>query len=138
MNCTVETITITLRDYDRLTGLPRTSAAMIAQNNIGALRNALEKAKKTSPEKIQRSIVTMNSSVLVREINSGRQLEITLVYPDEAAPTTRRISVLTPIGLALLGRREGEVVSWKVPGGTGTFEIVKVIYQPEAAGDYHL
>ena len=138
MNSTVETITITLRDYDRLTGLPRTSTAMMPQNNIGALRSALEKAKKTSPEKIQRGIVTMNSSVLVREVNSGRQLDLTLVYPDEAAPATRRISVLSPIGLALLGRREGEVVSWKVPGGTGTFEIAKVIYQPEAAGDYHL
>jgi regulator of nucleoside diphosphate kinase len=134
----METITITLRDYDRLTGLPRTNGAMMPEKNIGALRNALKNARKTSPDKIQSSVVTMNSKVLVKELNSGRQSEVTLVYPSEAAHHSGRVSVLSPVGLALLGRREREVVTWKVPHGTGSFEIVKVIYQPEAAGDYHL
>ena len=138
MNSISRKIVITVNDFDRLSGLPGVPNASRLPETVRSLRQTLEYAKKTSPEDIQEGIVTMNSRVLVREVNLNRESEITLVYPHDAAHGSRRISVLSPIGLALLGRREKDVVSWKVPSGTGSFEIVKVTYQPEAAGHYHL
>ena len=80
----------------------------------------------------------MNSRVHLKDLNSQRDIELTLTYPRDAVPSERKISVFSEIGIALLGREEKEVVSWNVPDGIGLFEIVKVTYQPEAAGDYHL
>jgi regulator of nucleoside diphosphate kinase len=62
----------------------------------------------------------------------------TLVFPAEADYERGRLSVLAPIGMALLGYRAGETVEWKVPSGVRRLKIEQVLYQPEAAGDYHL
>src|SRR5215204_1199329 len=102
------------------------------------LYTRLVSAKTLSQETIDEGIITMNSRVVLRDLNSQRDTEITLTYPVEALPTKRKISIFSEIGVALFGRKEKEVVSWKVPDGIGLFEIVKVTYQPEAAGDYHL
>ncbi|HWJ29007.1 MAG TPA: GreA/GreB family elongation factor, partial [Flavisolibacter sp.] len=61
-----------------------------------------------------------------------------ITYPKDSDRREGRISVFSEIGLALLGRKENDVVSWRVPNGTGRFVIEKVIYQPEASGDYSL
>lgn len=89
-------------------------------------------------ETIDEAVITMNSRVHLKDLNNQRETEITLTYPREANPGERRVSIFSEIGIALFGREEKDVVSWKVPGGTGLFEIVSVTYQPEAAGDYHL
>jgi regulator of nucleoside diphosphate kinase len=80
----------------------------------------------------------MNSRVKLREVTTKRELEITITYPQDAKPRERRVSVFSEIGLELLGWQEKDLVSWNVPNGAGLFEICKVTYQPEAAGDYYL
>lgn len=132
-------IIITLNDYDRLMSLVERSTFKLKTPDIVAgLSKRLSDARKIQQQTIARGVVTMNSKVLLKEIKSGRENEITITYPNNAEPRERRVSVLSAIGLALLGRKEREVVSWSIPSGTGMFEIVKVTYQPEAAGDYNL
>lgn len=87
-------------------------------------------------EKIASNVVTMNSRMQLTNLVTNKSAEICITYPQDADPRARRISVFSEIGLALLGRKENDIVSWRVPGGTGEFRIEKVIYQPEAAGDY--
>jgi regulator of nucleoside diphosphate kinase len=62
----------------------------------------------------------------------------TLVFPEQADYEVRRISVLAPIGTAMLGQREGDEFEWVVPDGPVRLRVEKVIYQPEAAGHFHL
>lgn len=89
-------------------------------------------------ENISSKIITMNSRVLLRELSTGREKEISIAYPHDANGKEGRISVLSDAGAALLGRQEGDVVMWKTPIGVGEFEVAKVTFQPEAAGDYYL
>ena len=79
-----------------------------------------------------------NSKIRVRDLDTGEENEYTLVFPHAADITKRAISILAPVGMALLGFRAGDVIRWPVPGGARTLKIVSVLYQPEAAGDYHL
>jgi regulator of nucleoside diphosphate kinase len=95
-------------------------------------------AKTFPQDRISNNIVTMNSRARLREITSSREIEITITYPQDADSREQKVSVLSPIGVALLGCKEGDVTSWRVPGGIGRFKVEKVIYQPEAAGHYYL
>lgn len=132
-------ITVTINDYTRLMGLLEfASLRTVTPDLAGKLYANLVAAKTLPQETIDEGIVTMNSRVYLKDINNQRETEVTLTYPHEAEPRERRVSVLSEIGTALLGRREKDLVSWKVPGGIGLFEIVKVTYQPEAAGDFYL
>ena len=134
-----ENIIVTVSDYDRLMGLPGLGLVKHRMSDdLQKLYHNLNDAKKLSPQRIAGSVITMNSTVLLREVNSGRESEITVTYPKDANPLQRKVSVLSPIGVALLGRKENDVVSWRVPSGMGMFQIVKVTYQPEAAGDFSL
>ena len=132
-------ITVTLSDYHRLMSLLELASLTGKIPDIQSrLYSNLVSAKTLSQERIDERIVTMNSRVVLKDLNSRRDTEITLTYPHESHPTERKISIFSEIGIALFGREEKEVVSWKVPDGIGLFEITKVTYQPEAAGDYHL
>jgi regulator of nucleoside diphosphate kinase len=83
-------------------------------------------------------VVTMNSRVRIKDLNSGEEMTLTLVFPAEANFDQGRVSIMAPIGTALIGCRAGDTVEWEVPSGTRKFKIEAVIYQPEAAGDYDL
>ncbi len=61
-----------------------------------------------------------------------------LVFPDNSDVTEGKISILAPIGTALLGYKVGDIIEWKVPRGMAKLEVKEILYQPEAAGDYHL
>jgi len=76
--------------------------------------------------------------VRVRDMKSGAEMDISVVFPSEADSEQGKISVLAPIGTALLGYRVGDVVEWKVPGGLRRLKVERILYQPEAAGHYHL
>jgi regulator of nucleoside diphosphate kinase len=89
-------------------------------------------------DSISRRIITMNTWVRLRELKSKKEIEMTITYPKDANSHERKISVFSEIGLALLGRCLGDVVTWPTPFGAGQFEIIEVTYQPEAVGDYHL
>lgn len=105
---------------------------------LETLRAELDRAKIVTPEAIDAEVVTMNSVVRVRDSGTGRTTTLTLVFPDDANPLEDRISVMAPLGAALLGYRAGDRVSFKLPAGVRTCEIEEVVYQPEAAGHLHL
>jgi regulator of nucleoside diphosphate kinase len=132
-------IAITEQDYTKLTTLIHSEMLSLKMPAIAdKLSSSFEKAERIASENIHQAIVTMNSTVLLRDTKTGRETEITITYPNDADVKARRISIFSEIGVALLGKREQDIVSWKTPIGLGKFEIVKVTYQPEAAGDYHL
>lgn len=132
-------IVVTVNDYQKLMGLIEFGSVKIKTPEvIDGLYKRLRGAKMLSQEEIDERIVTMNSRVLLQDRTSKRETEITVTYPQDAEPRERRVSVFSEIGLALLGQKERDIVSWKIPKGIGSFEIVKVIYQPEAAGHYYL
>jgi regulator of nucleoside diphosphate kinase len=105
---------------------------------LETLSTELDRARVVPLEAIHPDVVTMNSTVRVRDRDSGRTTELTLVYPERATLEADQISVLAPLGAALLGCRVGDPVSFVVPSGVRSCEIVEVVYQPEAAGDLHL
>ena len=82
--------------------------------------------------------MTMNSRVRLKDLNSGDERIYTLVFPTEADVTQNKISILAPVGTAMLGYRVGDKIDWPVPSGMKTFRIEEILYQPEAAGDFHL
>jgi regulator of nucleoside diphosphate kinase len=132
-------ILITINDYQRLTGLIGFASLKEKMPEIvNRLNNKFRTAKMLSQDRILGSVITMNSRVLLKEISHGRQAEVTITYPQDADGREGRISVFSPIGTALLGCQVGDQVSWKVPAGMGHFQIIKIIYQPEAVGHYHL
>ncbi|WP_276366026.1 GreA/GreB family elongation factor [Chryseolinea sp. H1M3-3] len=132
-------IFVTINDYQRLIGLIEFSSIKFREDEgASQLLRGLKTANMVAQENISNKIVTMNSRILLRDVLTGREKEITLAYPHDADSTVGKISVLSRAGAALLGRKEGDVVMWRTPGGIGEFEITKVTFQPEAAGDYYL
>ena len=102
------------------------------------LEEELEWAQIVAPQEILGDVVTMNSQARVKDLDSNEEMVFTLVFPAEADYERGRLSVLAPIGTALLGYRAGDTVEWEVPGGVRRLKIEQVLYQPEAARDYHL
>ena len=101
------------------------------QQHLDDLEQELVQAKVVPEGKLPGNVITMNTRVLLRV--DGAEEEVTLVYPYEADALTGRISVLSPIGTAILGYREGDKLEWHVPSGTAQVEVIKVLFQPEAA-----
>ena len=101
------------------------------------LQEELDRAEVVPPEEMPPDVVTMNSTVTFRVESSSQEFSLTLVYPQDADGGEARISVLAPVGSALLGLREGDRISWPRPrGGTLRVTIIKVTFQPERTGDY--
>jgi regulator of nucleoside diphosphate kinase len=102
------------------------------------LRGELDRAQIVSPQQIPGDVITMNSRVVIRDLDSGEDETYTLVYPEQSNAAEGKISVLAPIGTAMLGYRIGDVFEWEVPAGKRRLRIEKILYQPEASGDYEL
>jgi regulator of nucleoside diphosphate kinase len=132
-------IVITTADFDRLRGLldsPRyrsTQAPLLL-----ALREELERGQVVPADAVPTGVVTMHSQVRVRDLKAQESETYTLVYPDEADINENKLSVLAPLGMALLGTRIGQVVKFDAPGGPRRLKIEKILYQPESSGDFHL
>jgi regulator of nucleoside diphosphate kinase len=132
-------IVVTVNDYSRIVGMIELASSKSKMpQTVSRLYEKLLSARMLPPETINGGVITMNSRVLLKSLNTSRESEITITYPREAQPAERKVSVFSEIGVTLLGRQEKDIVSWTVPGGPGLFEIVKVTYQPEAAGDFNL
>ncbi len=102
-----------------------------------ALQRELERAVIVPSKAVEASVVTMNSHVVCRD-DHGTVREVHVVYPQDADASAGRVSVLTPLGAALLGARVGERVHVVGRGSARAWTIEEIRYQPEAAGDYHL
>lgn len=90
------------------------------------------------PANVPKDVITMNSKVSVTDTQSGETMTYTLVFPSAANISENRLSILAPLGMALLGYRKGDIIEWPVPSGVRKLKVDEIIYQPEAAGDYHL
>ncbi len=130
-------IRITRSDFGRLMQFIEARRGMSRRDeaHLEALEDELDRAEIVDSREIPPDVVTMRSRVRVRDLRSGEESVYTLAFPSEADIDAGRLSVLAPIGTALLGYRQGDVIEWRVPGGTRTLEVVEVLYQPEAAGD---
>ncbi len=80
----------------------------------------------------------MNSRVRLRDLFTGEERLCALVFPSDSNIERHKISVLAPIGMAMLGYRVGDTIQWEVPEGVKRLRIDETLYQPEAAGHYHL
>lgn len=100
------------------------------------LEHEIERASIVDPEHIAADVVTMNSKVVLQV--AGERKELTLVYPQDANERSGKHSVLSDVGAAILGYREGDVVDWLVADRPQQITIQTVLYQPEASGDFHL
>ena len=136
MNSTT-TITITRLDLQRLERL------LDSLDEFGpgaeALQAELDRADVVGHDEVPAGVVTMNSRVHCREESSGKDYHLTLVYPQDANADEGKISILAPVGSALLGLQVGQYIDWPAPGGkTLKLKLLEVEYQPEAAGDFDL
>lgn len=103
-----------------------------------ALREKLARARAIPPDEMPEDIVTMNSILRTRDLDSGKEETYNLVFPWESQPVEGRISVLSSLGLALYGVRIGDQVSWETRNGRKQLEVIEIVYQPEAARHYTL
>ena len=129
-------IYITNADMKRLR--PLVEEVKNSRDDLGMLQRELERAHIVAPEEVPPEVVTMNSKVRVRDVAADEVTVYTLVFPDQANIELNRISVLAPIGTAMLGQRVGDEFEWQVPAGPVRLRVEEVLYQPEAAGHFHL
>ena len=104
--------------------------------DLKALTEELRRAVIVDPKDVFSDVITMNSRAEIRDLESGETTAFTLVFPSEANIDEEKISVLAPIGAGMLGYRVGDEFTWNVPGGLRRMKVMKVDYQPEAAGDF--
>lgn len=103
------------------------------RDNFELLLTEITRAEVVKRRDIQRNVVTMNSCVSIIDKDTSERMKFTLVYPEDANADEHKISVLSPIGTAVLGYKTGDEVQWAVPAGIKSFVIAKVDFQPEAA-----
>lgn len=129
-------ITISSLDVERLEKLLDT----LPNGTVGKdeLEAELERAEIVEPEEIPADVVTMNSTIRFKVASSEEEFEYTLVYPKDMDGNGNKISILAPVGSALLGLKEGDEIEWPKPGGgVITVHIDKIVYQPEREGLYY-
>lgn len=134
--------TLTELDHVRLSRLLRHDPRTPRDPSIpvdGPLHEVLEDADLVPSREVPADVVTMYSRVTVANADASNERVLTLCYPEDTDPTKGFVSVLSPIGAALLGRRKGELATPSAPGAAATpMLIVDILYQPEASGDYTL
>ena len=133
-------IYITERDYHRLSGLIEITRERngVDREYLNKLEAELDRAEIVNPKHIPADVITMRSKVRLKDLVSGEANTYSLVFPTEADFNEGKISILAPIGTAILGYKRGDTIEWEVPSGLRRFKVDKILYQPEAAGDYEL
>lgn len=108
--------------------------------NIAALQDELLRAEVVEPSALPADVISMNSIARVRLEDpqmGSHEYELTLVYPRDADGSAEKVSILAPVGSALLGLRMGDAIDWPMPSGRNArLHVLSVRYQPEAAGDF--
>lgn len=129
-------ITVSRIDMERIEALlERLPAA--ETDKLDALRAELDRADVVEPAAMPEHIVTMNSTVTFEDESNGEKLTLTLVYPAAAGPAGT-VSILAPVGSALLGLARDQQIDWPTPDGRKRrLKVLEIAYQPEAAGHFH-
>ena len=126
-------ITITRLDLQRLERV--LASLQDVTPGVEALEQELARANVVGHDEVPAGVVTMNSRVHCRELASGKDYHLTLVYPQDAGGEGR-VSILAPVGSALLGLSVGQHIDWPAPSGKQLkLTLLAVEYQPEAAGE---
>ena len=102
------------------------------------LQTELNRAEVVLPQDIPSDVITMNSTVCLEDLDTKEEEIYTLVFPENADLGQGRLSVLAPIGTAMLGYEVGDIFEWDVPAGKRRLLVKRILYQPEASGDYDL
>lgn len=131
-------IFITQQDNKRLMQLLEEAKENDYRADLRSLEEEVGRCRVVDGREIPPTVVTMNSKVCLRDEDTNELMEYTLVFPANANIDEGRISVLSPIGTAILGYSVGDTIEWTVPGGKRRIKIEKIPYQPEAAGHHHL
>ena len=134
-------IYITKPDYERLTKLIEIAREREGDANreyLDRLEEELDRAEVIQQQDIPADVITMRSTVRVKDLDTSEEIIYRLVFPTEANYDQGKISVLAPIGTAMLGYRHGDVIEWQVPSGVRRLSVEEVLYQPESKGEYHL
>jgi regulator of nucleoside diphosphate kinase len=131
-------IFVTTQDRKRLDFIGQMVDENLDRDDLEDLAAELRMGSVVAPEEIPADVITMNSRVRLLDLDKGSTVEYTLVYPQAADYSQGRISIVAPIGAAMLGYRVGDEIDWPVPGGRRRFKVEEVLYQPEAAGNYDL
>lgn len=119
---------------DRLLEQPEWANSPVAS----ALNDELDRAQMCAPTEMPHNVVSMNSQVRFRDLTNNEERVRTLVFPATMTDSSTQLSVLAPVGAALLGLRVGDTINWTLPNGTVThLEVLELLYQPEAAGEFH-
>ncbi len=134
------TIYITEYDVSRLEDLLELAKEFNYRDrdDLKKLEEELSVAKIVDSQDIPPNIVTMNSKFRLRDLNTDKEMVLTLVFPKEANIQEGKISVVSPIGTATLGYSVGATIEWNIRSAAKKFKIEEILYQPEAAGDFHL
>ena|SRR5690349_6991165 len=132
------TIYITADDMDQLRKLLGEEKDRHGYGNgrgehLNGLEAELDRSKRVVAHKVPPDVITMHSKAHLIDLDTGEELIYTLVFPHEADIRQDKISVLAPIGTAMLGYRVGDVFEWPVPDGLRRLQVKRVLYQPEAA-----
>jgi regulator of nucleoside diphosphate kinase len=132
-------IVITRNDYEYLKELLSSefTQAISPSDFLESLEAELDLADVVDPERVPKHVVTMNSTVKLRDLDTNELETYTLVFPEEADIANHKLSVLAPVGTAILGQRVGDVLRWRVPDGWRRLKVVRVLYQPERVGVFH-
>lgn len=138
----MEERTIYITEYD-MTRLQKLIAEAKQLEHRGSeyldnLEAELSRAVLVAPAAIPANVITMNSKVKLLDLETQEEMIYTLVFPADADLAQGKISVLAPVGTAMLGYRVGDTFAWKVPDGLARWQVTEVLYQPEASGDFHL
>jgi regulator of nucleoside diphosphate kinase len=128
MEKTKSRLVLTKDDYEIIMSYIKRGSATITFNRQDAeeLEGELKKAKLVDKEELPGDVVRLNSTVVIREEKENKVLELTVVTPEKANIKQKLISIMSPIGTALIGFRKGQQVKWKVPAGKKTFTIMEV------------
>lgn len=125
-------VIVTDRDLERLLPMVESTA------HAASLEGELGRAVVVKQREVPPDVVTMNSRIVYEDCATGIRRDVQLVYPRDADPARGRVSVLAPVGSALLGLRVGQQIAWRLPAGIRRMRVVEVPYQPEAQGHFHL
>jgi regulator of nucleoside diphosphate kinase len=131
-------IVVTEFDQSRLRTLLEGTRQWNARDraHVDHLESELNRAQVVPPVNVPPDVVTMNSEIVVRDMDSNEELTFAVVFPSDADVNRQKISILAPIGTAVLGYRAGDMIEWNVPGRRRRLRIERVVFQPEAAGQF--
>lgn len=131
------TICITQPDLERLTEAMRMHRNRAGSGrHLARLQSELDRALVVETASIPPDVITMHSTFELADLDTGTTEVYTMVFPEEKDTAPENLSVLTPVGTAALGYRVGDEFECEVPAGVRRLKVIRVLYQPEAAGDW--